>query len=246
MAERERSTMIEPAIRYFEVHPIVASADCETRMQIPARILRDNKARSIMLKNLITVAKLFYLMNAVNVMVVFLGMLGIVLQGSQDSRGDWRCDWQMLALRMETSFIGNVAQADGNAVIISIAERSLNANPVLGCHFRLTRVFIMLMTIVYLVIKSKLRRRLLYSIAEKPARLAKISLLLIDFWLWFKLCVSRVSSVSRSILGMPTFREPCSPLHQGEEQPDTVQMKWTARFTKRWHSKNGSGHGGNP
>jgi len=30
--------MIEPAIRYFEVHPIVASADCETRMQIPARI----------------------------------------------------------------------------------------------------------------------------------------------------------------------------------------------------------------
>jgi len=32
--------MIEPAIRYFEVHPIVASADCETRMQIPARILR--------------------------------------------------------------------------------------------------------------------------------------------------------------------------------------------------------------
>jgi len=27
--------------------------------------------------------------------------------------------------------------------------------------------------------------------------------------------------VSRSILGMPMFREPCSSLHQGEEQPDT-------------------------
>ncbi|KYN43689.1 hypothetical protein ALC56_01951, partial [Trachymyrmex septentrionalis] len=27
--------------------------------------------------------------------------------------------------------------------------------------------------------------------------------------------------VSRSIFGMPIFREPCSPLHQGEEQPDT-------------------------
>ncbi|KYN37571.1 hypothetical protein ALC56_07770, partial [Trachymyrmex septentrionalis] len=32
---------------------------------------------------------------------------------------------------------------------------------------------------------------------------------------------TRVSSMSRSILGMSTFREPCSPLHQGEEQPDT-------------------------
>jgi len=28
--------------------------------------------------------------------------------------------------------------------------------------------------------------------------------------------------MSRSILGMPTFREPCSPLHQDEEQLDTV------------------------
>ncbi|KYQ47768.1 hypothetical protein ALC60_13193, partial [Trachymyrmex zeteki] len=66
-----------------------------------------------------------------------------------------------------------------------------------------------------------------------------------------------VFSVFRSILGMPTFREPCSPLHQGEKQPDTVSasycirlllilMKWTARFTKRWHSKNGSEHGENP
>jgi len=27
--------------------------------------------------------------------------------------------------------------------------------------------------------------------------------------------------VSRSILGMPMFRESCSSLHQGEEQPDT-------------------------
>ncbi|KYQ56655.1 hypothetical protein ALC60_04254, partial [Trachymyrmex zeteki] len=66
-----------------------------------------------------------------------------------------------------------------------------------------------------------------------------------------------------SILGMPTFRESCNPLHQGEEQPDTrsvylvsdqipgirlflALMKWTARFTKRWHSKNGFEHGENP
>ena len=27
--------------------------------------------------------------------------------------------------------------------------------------------------------------------------------------------------LSRSILGMPTFRELCSSLHQSEEQPDT-------------------------
>jgi len=27
--------------------------------------------------------------------------------------------------------------------------------------------------------------------------------------------------VSKSILGMPTFRESCSPLHQDEKQPDT-------------------------
>ena len=26
---------------------------------------------------------------------------------------------------------------------------------------------------------------------------------------------------AKFILGMPTFREPCSPLHQVEEQPDT-------------------------
>ena len=25
----------------------------------------------------------------------------------------------------------------------------------------------------------------------------------------------------KSILGIPTFREPCNPLHQDEEQPDT-------------------------
>ncbi|KYN18393.1 hypothetical protein ALC57_09268 [Trachymyrmex cornetzi] len=89
---------------------------------------------------------------------------------------------------------------------------------------------------------------------------------------------------------MPTFHEPCSPLHQGEGQSGTelflravpfyiallvvvvgmvgegegvmggergpeeqlstrlplALMKWTARFTKRWHLKNRSGHGGNP
>ena len=38
----------------------------------------------------------------------------------------------------------------------------------------------------------------------------------------YKDYVLRVSSVFKSILGMPMFREPCSPLHQGEEQPDTV------------------------
>jgi len=78
------------------------------------------------------------------------------------------------------------------------------------------------------------------------------------------------------------FREPCNPLHQGEEQPDTelflqavpfilcyllvegkkrivggkVEEIETDQFsppppfpptqTKHWHSKNGSGHGGNP
>ncbi|KYN39673.1 hypothetical protein ALC56_06168 [Trachymyrmex septentrionalis] len=61
----------------------------------------------------------------------------------------------------------------------------------------------------------------------------------------------QIFSVSRSILGMPTFRESCRPLHQSEEQSDTVRlllalMKWPTRFMKRWHSKNGSGHGENP
>ncbi|KYQ55333.1 hypothetical protein ALC60_05958, partial [Trachymyrmex zeteki] len=39
-----------------------------------------------------------------------------------------------------------------------------------------------------------------------------------------------VFSVSRSILGMPTFREPCSPLHQGEEQPDINKVHETLTF----------------
>jgi len=43
--------------------------------------------------------------------------------------------------------------------------------------------------------------------------------------------------VSRSTLGMSTFREPCSLFHQGEEQPDAV--------SKHWHFKNESGHGEN-
>ncbi|EGI65476.1 hypothetical protein G5I_06036 [Acromyrmex echinatior] len=60
-----------------------------------------------------------------------------------------------------------------------------------------------------------------------------------------------VFSMSWSILDVPTFRGPCSPLHQGEEQPDTDRvsllalMKWTARPTKRWHIKNGPRHGEN-
>ena len=36
-----------------------------------------------------------------------------------------------------------------------------------------------------------------------------------------KIMLSQVFSVSRFILGMPTLREPYSPLHQGEEQSDT-------------------------
>ncbi|KYN08826.1 hypothetical protein ALC57_19073, partial [Trachymyrmex cornetzi] len=36
--------------------------------------------------------------------------------------------------------------------------------------------------------------------------------------------------VSRSILEMPTFREPCSPLHQGEGQPDTDLFLWAVPF----------------
>jgi len=31
--------------------------------------------------------------------------------------------------------------------------------------------------------------------------------------------------VSRFILGMPTFRESCSPLHQSEEQPDSELLR---------------------
>jgi len=33
----------------------------------------------------------------------------------------------------------------------------------------------------------------------------------------FYIKISRIFSVSRSILGMPTFREPCSPFHQCEQ-----------------------------
>jgi len=36
--------------------------------------------------------------------------------------------------------------------------------------------------------------------------------------------------VSRSILGRPTFREPCSSLHQGEKQPDTELFLRIAPF----------------
>ena len=36
---------------------------------------------------------------------------------------------------------------------------------------------------------------------------------------------SQVSSMSRSILGMPTFREPYSPLHQTAPRPDEVDCK---------------------
>ncbi|KYN08084.1 hypothetical protein ALC62_00929 [Cyphomyrmex costatus] len=126
MAEHERSTVIEPAIRYFEVHPIVASADCETRMQIPARILRArNRATLVWLARFV-----FYISINAHVLV-FLGMLSIVLQRFQNSIGDWRRDWQMLALRMETIFISAVAQTDRIAAGIRIAERSLNANSVL-------------------------------------------------------------------------------------------------------------------
>jgi len=36
--------------------------------------------------------------------------------------------------------------------------------------------------------------------------------------------------MSRSILGMPTFHEPCSSLHQGEEQPDAELFLWVVPF----------------
>ncbi|KYQ59817.1 hypothetical protein ALC60_01202 [Trachymyrmex zeteki] len=35
------------------------------------------------------------------------------------------------------------------------------------------------------------------------------------------MCFAGYFRVSRSILGMPTFREHCSSFYQGEEQPDT-------------------------
>lgn len=63
--------------------------------------------------------------------VVLLGMLGDVLQGSQDGFGDrWR-GRQMFSLRMKTVFVGGVAQADGIAVDVGIAEGTLNAIGVL-------------------------------------------------------------------------------------------------------------------
>ncbi|KYQ60686.1 hypothetical protein ALC60_00311, partial [Trachymyrmex zeteki] len=36
-----------------------------------------------------------------------------------------------------------------------------------------------------------------------------------------------------SILGMPTFREPCSSFHQGEEQPDTKLFPRVVPFILR-------------
>ena len=42
---------------------------------------------------------------------------------------------------------------------------------------------------------------------------------------YMKIMRSQVFSVSRSILGMPTFHESCSPLHQSEEQPDTELLR---------------------
>lgn len=63
--------------------------------------------------------------------VVLFGMLGDVLQGSQDGVGHRRRDRQMFATRLKTVFIGNVAHGDGIAAGVGVAERSLNANSVL-------------------------------------------------------------------------------------------------------------------
>ncbi|KYM94982.1 hypothetical protein ALC62_14577, partial [Cyphomyrmex costatus] len=54
-----------------------------------------------------------------------------------------------------------------------------------------------------------------------------------------KLCFS-VISVFKSILRIPTFREHCSSLCQGQEQLDISISKL---FAKHWHSKNGFEHG---
>ena len=44
--------------------------------------------------------------------------------------------------------------------------------------------------------------------------------------------------MSRSILGMPTFRESFSPLHQGEEQPDTeLSLHSFLCYTTYWSSE---------
>lgn len=64
--------------------------------------------------------------------MVFLGMLGDVLQGLQDARGNFRRDRQMLTPRPETVFVGDIAQVDGVAVRVGIAEESLNAYSVLA------------------------------------------------------------------------------------------------------------------
>lgn len=93
-----------------------------TRELFVLTIVKSQTYRDFSLKNLhITVTLL---------QVVFLGMLGVVLQGSQDGVRHRRRDRQMLALRMKTVFIGNVAQADGFAIDIGIAEGSLNLNSV--------------------------------------------------------------------------------------------------------------------
>jgi len=49
--------------------------------------------------------------------------------------------------------------------------------------------------------------------------------------------------VSRSILGMPMFRKFCSPLHQGEEQPDTEMFLWAILFISRYLLEWGRGRG---
>lgn len=58
-------------------------------------------------------------------------MLGDVFQGFQDGLGHRRRDRQMFAAGLKTVFIGDVAQGDGIAVDIGIAEGSPNANSVL-------------------------------------------------------------------------------------------------------------------
>lgn len=59
-------------------------------------------------------------------------MLSDVLQSPQDSSGDRGRGRQMITLRLETILVGDVAQTEGFAVGVGVAEGSLGAKSVLG------------------------------------------------------------------------------------------------------------------
>ncbi|EZA57575.1 hypothetical protein X777_02115 [Ooceraea biroi] len=123
--------MIELAIRYFEVHPIVASADCETRMQIPAWISLGSSSCAKNIFNLVRRRdRCSHLLSPRNFVLLFMKR-GIADElGPQDTGGNRRRGWKMITLRLETVLVGDVAYTNGLAVRVGIAERSLNANSV--------------------------------------------------------------------------------------------------------------------